>query len=642
MIGLVTVRDLVLIGAVAVGLLLVPGLCFTFAAGGRGRPLAEWVALGFGTSVAVTVVLAELVHRVGGDVVWMSAILAGLALGAVPLGFLRAQPAGDRGGSGEWPGHDAAAARGGRRRDWLVLVVILAAAGCTALAVWQGLQLTPTTDTFYHVASARSLLSTGGTRVTDPFFGARSLPPDPTAGTWPSLVAAISLFAGQDPLPVNRVLVPLLAFVVPFGFYALARRFGAPGWGALLATGAFLAGGMALDFRNIVYPSRVAILVLWAALIWLVDWLESGGWGKAVAAVVLFAGAGTIHLSVAEAVLLGLAVTAVAAALWRAKGTLKLVALVAAVVVLFAALAYPSLAPLRRSVTLGVASGDAAEGGARLPVWRGPLGLTVVTGEGVPGLGAFALLVSLAASVALWLLGRGERDAARAAPIGFGAVLPALLLNGVATSLVLERFWYHVIRLGVALRFVPYAVLGALMPDGRTWREVGRPWRWALLVAPVVLVGLGAVQSLDASLPERFMGPSVAQSIAYAKEQDRSVALAPLARELARLGARKGTVVVAPPNMGYELAGLLGYRTLAVPATHLPASYVFDEGQVRLREAERLYDPGTAPDERADILARRDAELVVAPALLTVSFLDAGWQRVGQVGELRIFGPGSR
>lgn len=622
MIGIVTLRDLALITAAAVAVLLLPGAAVTFAVGGRGRSFAEWVALGFGTSVALVSLVAEGVHRLGGDVVALLGTVAGLAFLALPAGLWRPPPAQE-----------------GRRWDWMMPAVVAVAIGVSALAVWEGLQLTPTADTFYHIQAARSLCATGSTRVTDPFFGDAGLAPDATSGTWPSAVSIIALLSGQDALPVMRALVPLVALVFPLAFYALARRFGAPAWGGLVATVGLMVGGMALDLRNVVYPSRVAPLVFWAGLIWLVEWLASGGFRRAAAAVGVLAAAGMVHLSVAEVSLLAVVLAVTVAATWRAKGTLKFFLVSVAIALLFAVLVFPSLAPLARSATLGMAGVDSVDERSHLPVVVGPGGLAISTGEGLAGVGVFVLAVLLFAVLALWLLGRKEAHVWRAPPIGLGATLPLLLLNGVATGWVLRRFWYHVIRLSVALRFAPYAVLGALMPGRELWRRTGRPWRWLLLTVPFALVGLTLTHAVEFGLLERFAGPSVPGSIAQARQEDRSVALAPLVDRLRQLGARKGTVVAAPVNMSYELAGLVGYRVMAVPSAHQTASVLFGEGRKRLADAEALFGPATPPTKRARILEVYEVELAVVPAPMSARFAEAGWVPIEQVGDLRVFAP---
>lgn len=615
MIGVLSVSDIATIALVSFIVLVLPGVAFVYVAGGKSRPLTEWLVLAFGTSVSVAAVLSDLVNRFGGNVVWLFGILAGLAFAAAPIGWLRPVPHVRRNG-----------------RDYLAAIVIVLAIGAAILASWEGLALTRTADTFYHLEAPRSLLVTASTRVTDPFFGNKALPPDATAGTWPSVIAPIALISGIDILPIARVLAPLLAFLLVVAFYALARRFGAPSYGALIATIAFIVGATSLEFRNIVYPSRIAPIVWWAGLMWLIEWLELGGRRRAVVAALCLIAAATMHLSVAEAMLLALVITVIVAATWRAKGTVKLVVFSLVVALLFFAVAWPSLAPLGSSKTFGLSGVDREDARSQVPVLKGPFGLVIVTGEGLPDLGLFALFFVLAVGVLLWLRDARHRQAHRAPPVAMAMGLPVLLLNGVLTGALVERFWYHLLRLLVVFRAGPYVSGSALLPDRVRWRGAAHWLRALYVVIALLLIGLGFTQGYQ-GLTDRFGGTDVAVSFAYNRANDRSVALAGLVTKLARAGARPDTMIATPMlSLNYELAGLTGYRVIAVPASHLPAAVSLGDGPQRLADAKALYDSATPSVQRARLLAKYDVRLAVVPEKLAQVFTLAGWHPISQVG----------
>lgn len=677
MIGVLTLPDITVVSTVSIAVLVLPGAAFVYASGGRPRPMVEWIAMSFGTAAAVSAVLSDVVHRLGGNVVWLFAILAALAFAAVPFGYLRPI---------KKPAY--------KGREWFGSVVVALAIVAALLASWEGLGLTRTADTFYHLQAPRSLLETASTRVTDPFFGNKALPPDATAGTWPSVVAPIALLSGVDTLPIFRVLAPILAFLLVCTFYSLARRFGAPEWAALLATIAFIVGGTALEFRNIIYPSRVAPLVWWVGLMWLIEWLEYGGRRRTVMAGVCFLAAATMHLSVAEAMLIALAITAVVSATWRGHHTLRLLAFALIVALIFVAVAWPSLEPLGLSKTLGIAGVDKEDVRSQVPVLKGPWGMAIVTGAGLPSLGAFALLFSAAIGLALWFRDSPVREAHRAPPVGMALGLPALLLNGVVTGALVERFWYHILRLTVVLKAGPYAAAAALLPDKPRWQSAARDLRATYIVLAALIAGLGASQGIQ-GLADRFVGPDpgeVAQAraalpekrraverlaaqadtdpkargladaaarevadlqalvdrstftFAYNHQNDRSVAHVGLVSKLAALGARPGAGVATPlDTLNYELAGLMGYRVVAVPGSHLPAAVSFGDGPKRLADQKALYDPKTDAVTRARILDEYGISAAVVPKQLGEAFALAGWRPVDHVGRsILLFVPARR
>lgn len=622
MIGILSLTDVVLIAGAALGILVLPGLAFVYALGGRGRSVPEWLALAFGTSTAVVVLLAEISRLLGQGVVVLSGATAGLAFFAIAVG--------------RWRPPEVADDEEGHSRDWWGVLVLVLAAAMGLLALWQGLALTPDSDTFYHLQAARSLLKEGGTRVTDPFVPAPGMPPDLKAGGWPAAPATVSLFSGLDALPVARVLNPFIALFLLPGVYALARRLGAPGWAALIGTVGFAVGGTQLELRNLIFPAKVAPIVLAAGLIWLAEWAAEGAARRGVAAASCLVAAAAIHPSALEAAgwLLVLAV-AVAVIRRQRHAALRFGAILVAVVGAYAAVTFQAL---------GAAfSTPGAIGGERAGVTAGGAPMMDAVWAGTVGLGVLAAAAGLLAAAAVLTRGRDE-DAppgATSLVVALGGGPALVTIKRAGLGLASRSFGPALARMTFAAAFAPYVAAAAAARDLGRLKGAG-PGRRVLAVASLVaLLGLGAAQAFVGGVADRFGGADVQGSVAEGRAQDRSVALVPVVEALYRAGARSGTPVGAPAELSYELAGLAGLDVVAVPRRHMSAGLLAQDGPARLSDLEAAF-AREVPDAaaRVETLSRYGVELAVVPGSLASEFVKAGWRRADAAAGYVVFAAG--
>jgi hypothetical protein len=620
-IGIVDPVDLAIILATAFGVLLLPGFAFVYGLGGRGRSVPEWLALAFGTSVAAVVLLAEVSRLLGRDVIVLSGAMVGLAFLAIA--------------AGRWRPPEIADDEERYARDWWGALVLLLAVAMGLTALWQGLALTADSDSFYHLQAARSLLAEGRTWVTDPFAPAPGMPPDLKAGSWPAVPAMVSLFTGLDVLPVARVMNPFIAlFLLPV-VYALSRRLGAPGWAALIAAAGFAVGGTQLELRNLIFPAKVAPLVLAAGLIWLAEWSKDGGARRLGAAAACLVAAATIHPSALEAAVWVLVLAVAVAIIRRQRHTaLPLSGLLAGTVGAYILIAFPALAATWSSLGAGEGEGAAA-GGAALGSALWP---------GIGGLGVLAAGAGLLATAAVLMRKSGEEtDGDTTQLVAALGAAPALVsIKRVGIGITMRLFGPALARMTFAAAFAPYVAAAAVTRDLGRLKEAGWVRRALVAASLVALLGLGVVQALAGGVVDRFGGADVRGSVAHGRAGDRSVALVPIVEALYRAGARSSTPVGAPAEVSYELAGLAGFDVIAVPPRHMSAGLRAGDGPARLSDLEAAFaTQAPTPQARVEILSKYGVELAVVPGPLASQFVEAGWRRAEAVGGYVVFVAGT-
>ncbi len=478
-------------------------------------------------------------------------------------------------------------------------------------------------DTFYHLAAARSLLASDSTLVTDPFYGTSTTSLDPTSGVFHSWMAMTSRVSGVEVEQVFFGMTVLGAAALVWAFWYLARRVSDSQTIATIATVAFVFLGLWGDLRMAGLPNRFTVAFLCIALLAL--WESATGErgrGARLAAIVAGAAALFSHIASAGVFIMFALSAAVATSLFGrrlraegARGPAVLPALVALV------LAVPVLAP-RLAV---VADSSMTTGGSDLPSTfiRLPANLVIAQPGAYVGGGAVAfILMAVVAALALGV-GARHRDGRTLTLAAFVSMPVVFLLFPPVTTLAVNISRYMTARLALMLKFVPFLAVAWILGEAFRARrgEAGSPSRTGAYRGFSVLLGAGIlVAHLWVSWPltqvtfvriEDQMRNGEAYTVYESRDTDVRDSWGPSALWDARSTfGDEYPIVAASPETGYYLAGLANCAIVAAPPSHSPLAVETVDGPQRRADMEMLLDPRVTVRERAEILTRRDADYV--------------------------------
>jgi hypothetical protein len=292
------------------------------------------------------------------------------------------------------------------QEKWQVAAWAIASA---AVAAIQGIGLSDSFDTFYHLAAPRSLLASGNPMVTD-LIVARppSLGLDPSSGIWPTVLAVLSRLSGLDPVAVVRWLSPVLAALIAVAFLALVRRVVGPR-GRTLAMVLMLVVAYTLDFRWALYPNRMGLAFVAVALSAVVVFAEEGGWGSFAGATLLGATVAAVHLGAFELFVVVAVVFAALGVVLAGKERLRIAGVAAAGLLAGGVIAATKVAPAIGSIGFRVGNEDrVVDIRSQIPMIKlGPLA-AMLPGDWLVG-GAFLLPAALVIAIALLWRRRAAR-----------------------------------------------------------------------------------------------------------------------------------------------------------------------------------------------------------------------------------------
>lgn len=509
----------------------------------------------------------------------------------------------------------------GRRWEFVAAGIV----GMTAAAAWGEGLWTRMSDLFYHVAGVQALLVANRPIVTDPMFGIKASV-DPTSGTMHTFMALAAKLGGVGAFRAFAWLEGIIVAAYFLAFFAFARRMLGSAAQACLAL--VLVAGIvwSLDLRVMVYPKWFDPAIYWICLLFLLVFIKTGEARALIFAAFFAATVVLVHLGTSELLVL----TVVAASAWgvilfrtledrRTEGLRWLLGTGACLAAMAPILYKRSVSVLggARTSVFNPVPGDPM---SKLPVTRLPGGLAVVRGgewfQGGDWMLVFLVLgVLLAAAHVARRGGRPEIVLL----MGMASIMPAAMLNLVATKYLVARYWFHLRRMASLLRFVPtlmlpyvYVVLreelNELKTDSRrrlTAAMVGA----AALVNVAGLIGFGSAFARE--LPDRFEAGNV-RSLAYSRQGNVVAGTAGLRRYLSRHVA-SGDVVAAPHDVSYYLVALLPVRVIAVPRSHMPLAAEVRGGKARRADQKAIFDPGVPADATSRLLTKHGTRYLVAP-----------------------------
>jgi len=482
---------------------------------------------------------------------------------------------------------------------------------CGLLALFERPWMAWTSDTFYHLAAARSLVQTGRPLVTDPFYGTALKALDPTSGVWHTMLALWSKATGIDVIWFWPGAGAVGAAMVVLGFWLVARAIVRTDAAASIATAAFVVTSIYLDFRAFTNPGKVALSVAFVAIVALVTLARTPSWPAVALAVVAGFATFSIHLASAQLVFVFAAVLcfwlAIATVVMRVRaGTWRWRPLAAVVgtSAIMGLTAVPIVLPKADTVVGSSITTFAMRTAGDQIVFIMPKVFVVRPGAMIGGgAGLFYLAIALAIAAGVSAL-RDDEPAALPALALVG--MPAfLLLNPPVTMPLLSWSYYITVRIAALLRFTVFAGIawGLSRSEGARWRRT------------VAIVSIGAiVTALLVSLP--LLGAVFDRNVSDARLGERySVPVSRRADQrdiwnreaLQQVRAKVGDgypVVAADPVTGYYLVGLMPVAIITVPPSHTPFAIERLDGPVRSADTSAITDPATSPSLRRALLRK--------------------------------------
>jgi hypothetical protein len=149
----------------------------------------------------------------------------------------------------------------------LWLLAFSAAVCVTYTGVW----LSHTADAFGHLSAVRSLLLYDNAIPQQVFF---SVPVSGTAnvfGTWHLALALIMDFSATDPLHAWKFASLMLAIIMPLSFSSMAFVISQRWDATFIASVIYIVFGQNFDFRPIAYPNWMGQILMWLAIIQIVN-----------------------------------------------------------------------------------------------------------------------------------------------------------------------------------------------------------------------------------------------------------------------------------------------------------------------------------------------------------------------------------
>jgi len=494
---------------------------------------------------------------------------------------------------------------------------LLLALGAGSLAHWQRPWFGFTSDLYYHLAAARSLIVSGSPLVTDPLYGTGSTILDPTSGvyhTWLALVSAQSGFA------VDKVHVGFNAVAAAFlvlAMWSLAHRLSGSQVGATVAVLGLIGLSQYSDLRSAGYPNRFSPGALMVAIIWARELFDrftvSAFAGLALA---LFATTAT-HLGTGLYAVVVMAFLVLAVLIWwltgnRGKGSLS------PVLNLCAALAIAGLAVIpfvfSRVKVLMSAQNFASSERVELPSAAvrliGPL--VILAPGAYLGGGPLVFLVTTALAITALTIGIRRRDA-DAFVLGAVGSIPFVLTWFVPIpSLGLALSPYNYARLALVGGFVPWLALAWAV--GAVGRHKG-VLRGLFAASIAVFIGAYLFSTLPLSIAtwsHELAEPRMGEAYTVFESRISDIRGAwgkPLTRLREEIDDRY-PVVAASPETGYYLAGLADVAIIASLPSHSPLVEGLESGPQRLLDTEELMSPDTTEKRRRALLAKYNAQYV--------------------------------
>jgi hypothetical protein len=575
--------------------MLLPGLGIALGLGRRaGWDLAETLGASFAFGLAVVAGVTTAGHYLGFGLI-ASAVACGVVFVAAWVGGLLL----------------------GRGRPHPALGLEGLAFGLMAaiVAVIERPWFANASDTFYHLASVRSLLVLDRPAVTDPFYRTGITSLDPTTGVWQSMLAIVSRVTRLDVMWLWPGATAVGAAMTLLAFWVLCRRVGANRFGAGVGTGVFFVIGLMLDMRWFAYPNRMSLALVFLGLAAFAALLEKASAADVALAIAAGFAAISLHLASAAVIVLmavflgGLLVLDVATAgLRERRSRWHEVGALAATGGGLAALSLAVLLP-----KAGVIAGSSLVGASAAYITKQTqpvIGGFLIGGLSITGaartLFGFGTVLGLLAAVAAFF----ENDRRALAAFGIAAFPAAMFLNPLAVTALFYRSQYLTWRIAILLPFAFYV--------GVAWglSRWGRDGWWGKAAFSLAVVAVCAAAYAGAtSLMSRFVptGPSH-DLVGFAVTRERDVRTRMGPEALARIAEAVGDtypIVAGDLDSTYNLSGIMDVAVMAAPAKHAPFAIENTDGGQRRSETAMLLAPATPESMRREILGRRDVSFVV-------------------------------
>lgn len=488
-----------------------------------------------------------------------------------------------------------------------VIVGAVVAVGATI----EGTYVLYTSDLFYHMAAARSLLASGRPLVTDPLYGTSIQSLDPTSGSWHTLVAMWSRMTGLDVTFLALGFGIVSAVLVALAVWVLLRRVSTSPAAATWTTAAWLFAAVLLDFRPFVLPNRASLALVYLALFALVELASAPRLPAAVIVVASGFAAATMHLGSAQLLFIALAA---AVAFTLAASVVDLVRkrspewrtflVITAVFVLVLAAALPVVLP-RAGVAEGAVGGEGPVAQPTGDVWRLPFGMSVLR----PGafLAGGPIPFVLGSVLAGWMVVVAIRDRERSTLVAAAfAGLPALLFfDPPVTTAMLAFSPYMTARIGALLRFSPYVAAAWALANPS--RRVAF-WLGVATLAALVWLSTGYVESTFRKTGVERKGELY--PITVSRVRDARYLFGDAIGKARELAGDDYPRVAGDPETSYYMVGLAPFSTVATLKSHSPFAIESDSGEQRREAMAELLDPETSEYDRREILERGGASYV--------------------------------
>jgi len=503
------------------------------------------------------------------------------------------------------------------RPGWSGLALGLVAGG---VALWQRPWFAYTTDTFYHLAAARSLIVTDRPMVTDPFHGTAEQTLDATSGiyhTWLALLGRLSpiefetLFVGATALG---------AAVVVWAMWGLCERVSGSWWAATVATIGFAGLSLYSDFRMFGYPNRVSIGFVLVAILALTQLAEETYRPAAVALCI--AGLAALGAHLGSAAFVG--VVAVALVLWWAawgilrrtepdawRPFLRLAVPLGLLAVAAAPFVISKLGAVSGSTIIG---GEIPLKARQEALWFITDTILVVRPGAFVGGGSVAFFATAGVAIAsAWrALRSGHRDML---PVAAVTSIPLLVLfDPVVASVGAAAAYYAFARIALLMNFIPWVALAwasaaAFEPGAeRARRIVAGVMAAAILVSEMVVMYPLARVTWVRVEGEMRVGESY--TVSESREADVRNGWGGALWDVKVAVGDEYPLVAADPETGYYLAGLAPVSIVAAPVSHSPLAIELATGKERRLDMAVLTGADTSAERRREILEKWGAEYV--------------------------------
>jgi len=564
------------IGVWAAALLLLPGWALWRLVGPRGLPWLLVVAPAFGLSLCLLSLAAwaAYITGVGFDGLRISAVaLVALAVIGLAASFV--------------------VRRGGSRfpetvPTWTLWAAAAVAVAAVLSALYSGTWMSLTADTFYHLAAIRSVLEHNTALPREVFFSTPVPAPDPTTGAWHSALAVVASLAGADPIDVWRAMTVAAAPMTALAFFALALAVTRNGAAAAIATGLYVVLALGLDFRSAANTNRFGPFLGWLALAFALRYMDTGSRRElAVGAPIAFA-ASAVHPAQSPFLLATLGCAALAALVIRSD-RLKEVALASALV---GAATIPLLAV--NFLTLAASTPYAAMAQtAPLPLrvahrpWTWVLPTFWYRTSGI-------VLGTLFAPLFLRPWRNGDFRAGMLVVLLLA--IPLVSLTPLfATSYSNQYLLARVADVLQPLAWIAWAWSMAIAAGSLRGRLV-------LPAAAVLLVSVSAAAvGFYAGPWQHFsLQPGPIPAFATTRTTDLTVAWKDRLDAVAKLPPH--SVILAAPDMGFELSGLTGREVVAVLQSHTPHQIEVRDGARRREDALDFVEGRLSPVAMAGVI----------------------------------------